>query len=229
MSISDREERIDKYLLLRGTRPELFEFPDSEFYPLELSREKLIEYEDKTGEKLGIVFENKGFWTVVADLIKKGEHSFRYCRIVYESRESNGCVIVPCLENPDGQIFLGVLENFRHSLRSFAYEFPRGFTNGNLYETVVTEFEEELGISSECIKEIFPLGRISPDSGLASGYADAYAVRFSGETPHGNIGHEGIKSVLWLSENEFENKIGTEIRDSFTQSAYLMYKLHNKN
>ena len=117
-------EEIEGYFRLTEERPSSVQSP---LVPLCLDRHTMLEFVRQTGRRVGLVFDNRIYYQVLADLIG-GERPYVYARIIYPQRRSNGTVIVPVHTDEQGVRRFGVLQVFRHSLRDLSGgEFPRGF------------------------------------------------------------------------------------------------------
>ena len=218
-------ERIKGYLGLVEDRPELFKQNGS--IPICFDLKKMKKFEAEGGKKLGVVYDNSPFWYVVTDLIDAAR-PYAYGRVVY-CAESNGTVVVPCLETGGGEVLFGLLDIFRHSGRQSFIEFPRGFMASKLIDgehNALKELSEEYGVDIDRVTEVTPLGRLHADTGLTPGHTDIFLVKLRGALPEADVGHEGIKRGLWVSENELNRMIKNgEITDSFTVGAWMNYIL----
>ncbi|MBQ7822297.1 MAG: NUDIX domain-containing protein [Clostridia bacterium] len=223
--------RMARYKKLAEDRPELFAHIDSDHYPITTDVKRMLEYEEETGQKLGIVFDNYPFYYIIADLIEpKGKKAFRYVRVVYAEARSNGTVMIPCLEREGKEPLFGILDVFRHCIREYSGgEFPRGFMASGVSEedNAARELKEEFGIERSQIKESVCIGRTRADTGLSSGSAGVYLIKLTGKPNEACIGHEGIKVSAWVSKSELLEMISDgRITDGFTQSALLLYELY---
>jgi ADP-ribose pyrophosphatase len=116
----------------------------------------------------------------------------------------------------DGQVCL--LKIFRHALRQFVLELPRGFgVDGQTDEqNAIRELKEEIGGE---IKNIFPLGCMSENSGLGDGYAVLFFAEIEGNLNSTGI-EEGIEKIVLVPTNEFLCMVRDgNIDDSFTLAA----------
>ena len=216
---------LQKYFVLMDKHPELFRA--STELPICTDKHILLEFQEKTGRTLGVITENRGYWMILADLIQPHMASpFVYMRVVPYS--GGGSVILPVYcqgRTPK----VGLLLNFRHSIRKNVYELPRGHQEEGLSpeENAKMEVCSELGISNDQIANVHALGKVMPDSGLTASEVSLFAAEIIGETPPaGNIGHEGIKKILWVDLETLENMIADgRITDSFTIAAYTRYML----
>ena len=106
----ENKDSIRAYFEFVKERPELF--TQSEQIPLVLDEERMRRFSRESGRPMGIVYHNKGFYRVVADLCETGDgREFSYARVIYE-QPTNGAVALP---HCNGRF--GLLRNFRHSSR----------------------------------------------------------------------------------------------------------------
>lgn len=219
-------EEIEGYFRLTEERPELF--VQSPLVPLCLDRHTMLEFVRQTGRRVGLVFDNRIYYQVLADLIG-GERPYVYARIIYPQRRSNGTVIVPVHTDEQGVRRFGVLQVFRHSLRDLSGgEFPRGFLAPGLSpeENARKELGEEFGVQPGQIRAMTLLGETRSDTGLSAGQVQIYLAELEGEVPRGTLAHEGIVGSFWLREEELRARLASgQILDGLTQSAYLLCKL----
>lgn len=170
--------------------------------------------------KTGLVFEDE-YILVYRDPVKFPSGKLgTYIRVVErESQDGpSGVVILPMC---DGQIFLNRI--FRHSTSSWEVEVPRGFMEKglNLKECVEKEIHEEIGLG---IKNLIYLGQIKPNTGLLSGYAEAFFAELdAGEQKPNPESEEVFGETLRLSSEDLYSWVrGGKISDGFTLSAILL-------
>ena len=137
-----------------------------------------------------------------------------YNRIV----EFEGVAILPLMENRPV-----LLRIFRHALRDWSLEFPRGgCERGEMPEmTARRELKEEIGAN---ILELIPLGRFSPGASTLSFQAHFFAARVD------RIGTpdraDGIADIRVVQVVEIEELMRTSrIIDGFTLSLFLRARL----
>lgn len=217
---------LRKYFKLMGDQPELFRA--SAALPICTDEHVLLEFQEKTDRTLGVITENHGYWMLLADLIQPQSASpFVYMRVVPYS--GGGSVILPVWKYPSSTPKFGLLNNFRHSIRNFVFELPRGHQQEGLSPEANAKKElcEELNISNDRIERVLDLGTVMPDSGLTASEVSLFAAEIVSEkSPAGNIGHEGIKELLWVDREALEKMIADgRITDSFTIAAYTRYML----
>ena len=112
-------DSIEKYLELSRTCPELF--AQSEELPLVLDPKELYAFAQKSGRRIGIVYESH-YHLMVVDVVRaKNGSLFAYERLM--NRVMRGAVVIVPYYN--GKYIL--LRQYRHALREYQYGFPRGF------------------------------------------------------------------------------------------------------
>lgn len=212
----ERSERwmlhLKKYEQLQKEHPEYF--ASSKLINIELDKDKIIEYQNKTGKKIGVVYESE-YSMVVVDLIKNADHTYyTYERMIPTVKK--GAVVV--LATYKGKIIL--LNQYRHALREYQYAFPRGFGEEGISEeeNVCKEMKEELSAN---VNKIEKIGEVIADSGLTSNKVSVFKCEI--EQYAIKDGYEGIKEVLLLEKDEFEKWIQDgKITDGFTLAAYSL-------
>lgn len=215
-----QKDSVSAYFEFVKERPELFIQSDS--IPLVLDEERMREFSRQSGRPMGIVYHNKGFYRVVADLCETGDgRAFSYARVIYE-QPTNGAVALPY----QGGCF-GLLRNFRHTNRMELLELPRGFAKKGLTpeENIREELAEEMNAE---VTSLVRLGAVRADTGLAAGYADVFLAEVA--SADARVGHEGIRELVWLEEKELYRMIAAgEITDGFTLSALSLYRAWKEN
>lgn len=226
------ERQIEDYFALKDARPELF--APSRQLPICADRLTMLRFEEEHPEhrRVGLVFDNGKFYSVVCDVIRGGKGLYAYSRVVYPIRAGNGTVMIPCWEREGEEPLFGVIRQYRHALRAVGgYEFPRGFMEPGLTpeQNAAAELGQELGVRPEQIRELVPLGLTRPDTGLSGGQVHVFLVRLGCECPRAVKGHEGITGGDWLTRDQLlEGLSGGGIQDGITQAAMLLYLLRGK-
>lgn len=180
--------------------------------------------EQATDQKTGIMYRDK-YILLLKDAVTFPDNSpGTYIRIL-PANGKNGTVIIPVV---NGKILL--INHYRHALRRFSWELPRGFAEDDLdaIENAKKELYEECGLeASEC--EI--LGKISPDSGLLGGEPWIIKALISGNDVDLIKSHddaETIKEFKLISLEEISNMVSQGlITDSFTISAIYLATAKN--
>lgn len=209
---------IRDYLALARQRPELF--AHSAEYPLEMDEECIREFSRTRNRPMGVVYSNLPFYQVVADLCRGERGLYSYARVIYPN-STNGAVAIPRM----GEKY-AVLRSFRHVPRIECLEFPRGFAEKGLSpeENIRKELMEEMG---GVVSHICHLGQTRADTGLSAGCVDVYLAELSQAQPQ--IGHEGNRELLWLTEEELWQKIAAgEITDGFTLAALSLLRANDE-
>lgn len=208
------------YFELMRSHPELFANSDAADTVKVLTDQKDIERVEKaTDQKVGIVYKDN-YVLLLRDAVTFPDRSLgTYIRVLPANGKS-GTVILPIVGS---KILL--IKHYRHALRRFSWELPRGFAESRLtaIENAQKELCEECGVKpSRC--EI--LGRITPDSGLLG--HEPWIVKALIEEPeilHLNTRDktEAIKEFKLASVEEISDMIAQGlITDSFTISAVYL-------
>ncbi len=170
--------------------------------------------------KIGVILDDP-YNLIVRDLVQFPDGDMRgYGRSIATAslRGGKGVVVLPEYE---GKIML--LHLYRHAMRQWHYEVPRGYGEPNIpaIENAHKEVEEETGGK---VSELVSLGEFYNNTGYESAsVALFYAKLSSVGTPEIN---EGIESFVWLTVKELEEWIADEkITDGFTIAAYTKAKL----
>lgn len=169
---------------------------------------------------LGVLAEDE--WIIVLrDLIQKDDHQYgRYIRVVNKTsvveRTGNDIVIMPIQDNK-----ILILDHYRHELRCWNYELPRGFAEPaqTPFQNARRELYEETKLEADFIQ---PIGGILKDGSFNR------TVYFHANV-HGNVvieRSEAIRGFRWVSVEELEALI-TEgiIYDSYTLNAYTYARI----
>jgi ADP-ribose pyrophosphatase len=179
---------------------------------------------DGSAARVGVVCEDEYVRIVRDPVVFPDGHEGTYLRIVELSglEQPVGAAVLPIL---DDTVYLRRM--YRHALRSWELEIPRGFRNPghSLDATAIAELDEELGLT---VRELIPLGVIAPNSGLLSSTVAVFCA-FVGENqansrPEAN---EAMGEIVRLSADELADAIKEGvIRDAFTLSALHLAQVH---
>lgn len=135
-----------------------------------------------------------------------------YIRVLPQGTGSGGVAVLPVTR---GGIVL--VRHYRHAMRAWCLEIPRGFMDGSEpAEAARRELEEEIGGRAVRLEELGPL---VPDSGLLTSTVHLFWAEVSqfGETEAA----EGIGEVVMLSAPELRSHIACgSVADSFTIAAF---------
>lgn len=226
---------LKQYLHLCKKQQGLFRNPENDLYPLAVFPsdsdkdeqnvliKHLLRLEELFGYKFGVVYKSK-YNSMVVDPIKcplsdarQLKTYFPYERVIPTSGK-DGVVIIPKYK---GKYIL--IKQFRHAIREEQYSFPRGYAENGVdpEENAIRELKEELYARN--IGKLEKLGKVASDSGLTSTQAHVFAIEFGDYSAQ--IGHEGILEVVERTAEQMDAMIKNgDITDSFTLSAWIMYK-----
>lgn len=208
-----KPDSVDEYFALAAQRPDLF-IPSNDV-PLVMDPDLMRAFAAEAGKPMGLVYDNRPYYMVLADLCTNGKRSYSYARVVYPRADTNGSVAVPHREGK-----FGLLRIFRHAPRTECLEFPRGFAAKGLtpQENIRKELREEMGAT---VREVRYLGSVRPDTGLSAGCAQVFLAEV--EEAAVQVGHEGIRELVWLTEAELRREIADgRITDGFTLAALTL-------
>lgn len=182
----------------------------------ELSAEgKPLEWAD-----IGVVL-NDPYIVVIRDLVEfPGGHIDGYFRVINRADLNGGQGVVILCESK-GKYLL--LRQYRHPVRSWSYEVPRGFGQPGVIakEQAKIEVLEEVGGE---IDELIDLGIYYNNTGLEANKVKLFFAKL--ESVGQPAEEEGIESYLWVSLAKLEEMIASaEITDGFTIAAYTRAKL----
>ena len=174
-------------------------------------------YSDSDAEKsarIGVIAEDH-YWLWVRDaVIFPGGIPGTYNRIIWKSGLTGpqGVAIFPVL--PNKKVLLNI--NFRHAIRSWELELPRGARNeGELAEqTAMRELKEETGCT---VKKMTCLGEMCPDSGIIGGIVPIYMGEIANKVERHQDESEAIALNVEMTIDEIREAfvkgyIITEIR-----------------
>jgi ADP-ribose pyrophosphatase len=108
---------------------------------------------------------------------------------------------------PNGRIAL--LKVYRHAIRAWTLEFPRGGTEAgrDVRDVLIRELREEAGIE---VAEIVPLGEIEPDNGLLASRVPAYLVRVERVGEASKEYAETIEGLALFMPGEFDRLLDAQ-------------------
>ncbi len=223
--------RIDSYLTFAAAHPHLFDNTAGQL-EIVLDRETLISEQQKLYEKadrngkprhyydIGIVAEDD-YVVVIRDLVRFGENRYGgYIRTLNRSstvaRAGKDVVV---LAEYEGKFIL--LRHFRHEIRSYMEECPRGFGEAGLTaeENARKELAEETGLSVSLLR------RLNHESEpIAYFFAECKAE--GTETVFRGDAGEGIDRISLVTREQLEKMIANgSVRDMYTIRAYLLWKI----
>jgi ADP-ribose pyrophosphatase len=168
----------------------------------------------KSWTNIGVVYEDR-YIIILRDLVKLPSGKLdTYIRLFNRSELEGGksVVVLPLYKNK-----IVLLEQFRHPIRSFQFELPRGFGESNLpaAQNAIKELIEEVQAQIEHIEDI---GTIFNNSGIEGNSIHIFLAKLSG------LGEpqidEGITNYIFITKKQFENMIiKGKIKDGFTITA----------
>ncbi len=219
MSYSENET-LSRYLSLCNERPELVRNSPggieivTDLEDIVSAREEAMVVRQLKGQNIedlrtGLLAHDP-YMTMVRDAVRFPDGSMGlYNRII----ERHSVAVLPLLAD---QIVL--IRIFRHGLRDWLLEFPRGAVESmeNCDRAARRELREEIGAET---RELIPLGTFTPGASSMSIISELYAARIDavGQLDRG----EGIDRVQLLPVAEFETLIDRgEIIDGFTLSLF---------
>ncbi|GIK80189.1 MAG: hypothetical protein BroJett024_12940 [Alphaproteobacteria bacterium] len=168
-----------------------------------------------TGDLRAGVLARDPYMIVLRDAVRFPDGSLGlYNRIV----EARSIAVLPLL---DGRPVL--LRIFRHGLRDWSLEFPRGGCEGGetSEQAARREVREEIGAQ---IDELVPLGRFTPGGSSLTIGADFFAARIGATGAPDRA--DGIAAIEVMSVADVETLIrDSAIIDGFTLSIFLRARL----
>jgi ADP-ribose pyrophosphatase len=174
----------------------------------------------KEWAEIGLVYSDP-YIVILRDLVEfPGGSKGSYFRILNQAdlQEGQGVVVLPSM---NGKYLL--LHQYRHPIRSWSYEFPRGFGEPGILAEQQAKNEILEEIKGE-ISNLIDLGVYHSNTGLEGNTVKLFFASLN------SIGEperlEGIESYRWVTLTELENMIATaSITDGFTIAAYTRAKL----
>jgi ADP-ribose pyrophosphatase len=168
--------------------------------------------------EVGVAFQDQ-YLMILRDAVRFPDGQLgTYIRITGMEDGVPGVIILPIYQ---GQVLL--VRHFRHALRDWMIELPRGFGEKGLLpeENARRELREELGAE---VGQLISLGPVHPDASMVAGYDTLFFAELT------SLGvpdqHEGIAEVRTVTLGDFERMIGSgEITDGYTLAAYSRAKL----
>lgn len=171
----------------------------------------------RSWSRVGIAYQDQ-YTFLLRDAVRFGDGSLgTYIRSVDPDGGAPGVIVLPIYE---GNVVL--VRHFRHAMRQWRIELPRGFGEKGFSneENARRELKEEIDAE---VERIISLGMAEPDGGVsAQGVALFFAELKSVGAPSEA---EGISHVMLTPMPEFERLIADgDIVDGFTLSAYARVK-----
>jgi len=196
------------------------DLPPSHAYRGETAKGE-IELKADPSDPLPVIFQNR-YTIIVEDPVKfPGGKEGTYLRVFHpeELRGRNGTVMLP---RYSGRYVLQRM--FRHPVRAWELECPRGFAEPGLEaeENARKEIEEEMGVQVSSLRK---LGDICPNTGLLATRAVVFLVELAAMPGEGGRDKdaEAIHSFKAFTKEELMAEIAEgHIRDAFTLGAIAM-------
>ena len=224
---ASRARRFAEYLKLSRLRPDLFASPPGGVEVI-LDPAQISQVEEEIGAKLearglpreqaevGILVSDPWFM-VIRDAVRFPDGSRRtHARVV--NHLGHGAAVLPVL---DGRIVL--VRHFRHAIRGWSIEVPRGGLEPGRTpeETARTEIEEEI---EGRVRSLVRLGFLHGANNTFSGGGHLFLARL--EAIGAGQLSEGIDTVLQITVDQFEQRVlSGEIVDAFTVAAFAHARL----
>ena len=136
-----------------------------------------------------------------------------------------GVAILPIL---DGN--LGLLQIYRHPVRGYTREVPRGFVDAGEKAIIsaLRELEEETGLQCDP-QDVIDLGTLLPDPGIMAARTHLFAATRCHRTGPYTANELGHKELRFFTPDEFaEMAHKGEIEDAQTLVVYYRYVQSNK-
>lgn len=192
----------DDYAQQRLRRPDWFIDPSDAFIRF------------RTSPPQGSVAYADSYITVIVDEVMFGDATpGRYVRIMPASNRTDGVAILPVCGD---EVLL--VRQFRHSVRGWRLEIPRGFGEPGLDPIVNAQRElvEETGYHAAAVTY---LGILEQDTGLLGMRTHLFLASIEAEAIQGHV-EDGI-SVMRVGKSDMKCMIMTgEITDAFTIACW---------
>jgi ADP-ribose pyrophosphatase len=228
---ASRASRLRDYLRLVDERPHLFGGAQ-DGVRIVLDPEAIASIEETTGERyaargqpaewaaVGLRYEDP-YLVVLVDAVTFPDGSVGVHHRTLPRSLASGVSGVAALPILEGRIVL--IRHFRHPLRAWSWEIPRGAIEpgASAEETLRTELREEIEAEVTAIR---PLGHMYGATGFMSQQVGLYLASLA------SVGRpalsEGVGAVRLVTTEEFESMArASTIVDSFTLGAFLQSRL----
>ncbi|MBI3351115.1 MAG: NUDIX hydrolase [Nitrospirae bacterium] len=133
----------------------------------------------------------------------------------------SGVAILPFLEEK-----IGLIRVYRHAIRDWSWEIPRGFIDSEEIPVVsaMRELEEETGLTSEP-KFMRSLGYVTPEAGLLAGRIHLFAATHCDKSKNFKMTELGHREIHFVTKPELLSMLENEIQDPCTLVAFFRYEL----
>lgn len=206
-----------KYKQLIKERPELFKNISGGIEII--TDEQLISRIEKDLTiDIGIIYQDE-YMMLIKDLVRFSDGSLGPYTRVYHKNRGGVSVFVVC----EDKILL--LKHFRHSLRSWMWETPRGFGEAGqtTEQNALRELHEEIGVVP---MDIVLLGTIFPDAGIVGERITLYCARIAPNSTITTETQEGIERADFFTKDQLKTAIlSGEITDGITISSLVFAEL----
>jgi ADP-ribose pyrophosphatase len=226
---SDRPTPFEQYRTLQASHPQLFRNPDGCLMPIhtdvagmEAARREIAARYDDAGwpagwADAGLYYEDPWF-VLVRDIISRSDGTAATHHRIILKGSSDSVVIAPRM----GDQYV-LLRHYRHALRDFSLEFPRGRLDpeDSPEDAVRRELVEEIGAETG---ELAYLGYVQSDTSLVDNRMFAYCanIRSLGTPSH----EEGIESTTLVSGTDIRQMIlDGALTDATTVNAFALLML----
>lgn len=211
--MNNREIAHSSYEKLVSRLPDFFVNQHGIEYVLD--SKKIHEWEDATGETIGVIYESE-YEILVVDLINKNGKLKSHGRIILPN---NGVIIIPKV----GDKF--VLEDqYRYPICQSFLAFPRGHCepNSTPRDDAIREVKEELGGAD--IHNLRYIGKTYPETHSNAWFCSVWLGEVDEKSLKLQKGFEGIDNLVLLSESQINEKIAKgEISCGYTLAAWALY------
>ncbi|SCL32672.1 ADP-ribose pyrophosphatase [Micromonospora pallida] len=159
--------------------------------------------------RVGVAYRDE-YVTLVRDPVRFSDGSLGTYIRTMPGTDADGVVLLPVL---DGSVVL--VEHFRHAVRSWQLEAPRGFGEAGVpaLEQAARELREELGAVPT---RVVDLGLLHPDAGTATDQVHLYLVEIA------EIGRLDAVEGIRTARTYPAEKVGELIRDGVVTDSYTI-------
>ncbi|MBU1934454.1 NUDIX hydrolase [Patescibacteria group bacterium] len=225
------ENSLSKYIELLHNNPNLIENRNA-LIKIIVNEEKIRKWEIKNKDKLlsegkpsewakiGFVYTDP-YIVILRDLVEfPSGRVGSYFRLINQADLQGGQGIA-VLANMKNKYLL--LRQYRHPIRSWSFEIPRGFGEPGIAAEKQAENEIREEVGGE-ISKLFDLGIYFNNTGLEGNKVKLFFANLISVGKPAK--EEGIESLYWVSLEELEKMIvNAQITDGFTIAAYTRAKL----
>ncbi len=226
--MTDQDEAAERYRRLADEFPEHFHNPDPEGIVIlegaqraeaeaELACRLTAAGQPVSWARAGVYYEDNWIW-LLRDVIRfPGAETGTYHRVIPKSGNDSAAI----LPRYRGELLL--VRHFRHGIRMWSLEFPRGSANPLLKpdEIARIELREEMGVEATALH---PLGWIHGQNHISMVRLHMFLAEVDG--PGRTAEAEGITGIVAVSVERFEEMIKDgEVTDSTTLNLFCLARL----